>query len=420
MTNLMNLTQGFCLLACIRLLATLCLGWLHSRWVTRHRGLVPHAFMGRVSLAEHQRAADYTVARQNIAQLSEVVSFGLLLVWTFGGGLSRLDGAVADAGVPVVARGIAVVALFSLLSMLIDLPLDVWRTFRLEAAFGFNQTSMRTFVGDKLKALVLGAIIGLPLAAGVLYTLSAAGPFAWLWAWALWSGFSMLMMWAYPALIAPMFNTFRPLEQESVKARIQKLLDRCGFASKGVFVMDGSTRSTHGNAYFTGLGRNKRVVFFDTLLKTLTVEEIEAVLAHELGHFELRHVLMGLVTSIALSGLGLRALQALVDSPGAQAQLGLAQASSHGAVLLFLLWLPVVAFFVSPIGAAISRRHEYAADAFAAQYVDSRALARGLVKLYRENASTLTPHPLYVWCYASHPPAVSRIGRLESFPATKA
>lgn len=413
----MTLTQGACLLAFIRLLITVWLGWQHARWVEHHRGAVPKAFADRVSLAEHQRAADYTVARQKVGFLADVVGFVLLLGWTVGGGLSVIDAAVAKAGAPAWAQSIAVIALFSLVGLVLDLPIDLYKTFRLEAAFGFNQTTLRTFVLDRFKGLVVGAVIGLPLVGGVLYTLSVAGSEAWLWAWGLWSGFSMLMLWAYPAFIAPMFNTFRPLEEAGVQARIQTLLDRCGFASKGVFVMDGSTRSTHGNAYFTGLGRNKRVVFFDTLLKTLSTDEIEGVLAHELGHFKLRHVLTGLVTSIALSGLGLRGLQVLVDSSWAQGQLGLAQPSVYGALLLFLLWLPQVTFFVSPIGAAISRRHEFEADAFAARYVDSRALASGLVKLYRENASTLTPHPFYVWCYASHPPAVARISKLESLAA---
>jgi STE24 endopeptidase len=381
--------------------------------VHAHRDQVPEAFRAQIALDAHQKAAAYTIARTRLGMLADALGLALLLAWTVGGGLQALDDLWARAGWGPVATGIGVILSMSVLGAAIELPLSLYRTFVLEERFGFNKTTVRLFVLDLLKGAVLAGVLLTPLLALVLWLMDSAGPAWWLYAWGAWSGFSLLMLWLYPAVIAPLFNKFQPLTDAAVLTRVQALLDRCGFASRGVFVMDGSLRSSHGNAYFTGLGKNKRVVFFDTLLNTLTVDEVEAVLAHELGHFKLHHVTKRLALGFAMSFAGLAALGWLSAWPPFYAALGLARPSAHGALLLFLLAGPVLTFFVTPLGASLSRRHEFQADDFAAARLPAAWLITGLVKLYRDNASTLTPDPLHSLFYDSHPPAAVRIAHLQ-------
>jgi STE24 endopeptidase len=300
-----------------------------------------------------------------------------------------------------------------LLMALIGLPLSLWSTFRLEARFGFNRTTLALFLVDRIKGLVLAALIGTPLLLAALELMDRAGALWWIYVWALWLGVSLLLTWAYPALIAPLFNRFSPLRDEALRTRIEALLQRCGFASRGVFVIDGSRRSAHGNAYFTGVGRNKRIVFFDTLISTLEPGEIEAVLAHELGHFKLHHIRRRLIISAVLALAGLALLGYLATRLWFYQGLGLPGASNYGALLLFMLVTPVFTFFVTPLAAHWSRRDEYAADAFAAQHTPAAALMAALVKLYRDNATTLTPDRVHSQFYDSHPPALARIARLR-------
>jgi STE24 endopeptidase len=301
-----------------------------------------------------------------------------------------------------------------LVLMIINLPFSLWRTFRLEARFGFNRVSPALFVADLLKGLALGVLLGGPVIIGALLLMDRGGPWWWLYAWAAWTAFSLALTWAFPRFIAPLFNRFTPLADEALKQRVETLLARTGFASKGVFVMDGSRRSSHGNAYFTGVGRNKRIVFFDTLLERLGGAEVEAVLAHELGHFRLQHVRQRLVLSLFTSLLGLALLAWVARQPGILTALGVPTPSAHATLLLAMFVAPAFTYFITPLGAWWSRRHEFQADDFAAQNASASALADALVKLYRANASTLTPDPIHSAFYDSHPPALVRIGRLQA------
>lgn len=407
---------GIALGVCLRL-------WLASRQaraVIGHREHVPAPFADQVSADDHRKAADYTLANIRFGRIDLVVDVLILLGLTLGGGIAALDRAWQAAGLGQPWHGALLILSILLLTTLINLPLSVYRTFVLEARFGFNRTTPRLFVTDLMKSLLLGAALGGPLLLAVLYLMDRSGGWWWLYAWLVWAGFALLMTWAWPAFIAPLFNRFSPLEDDALKARIEALLERCGFASKGVFVMDGSRRSAHGNAYFTGLGRNKRIVFFDTLLERLGHGEIESVLAHELGHFRLRHVTRRLMLSLAAGLGGLALLGWLYRWPDFYAALGVDQPSSHAALLLFVLVTPVFTFFLTPLAAMWSRRHEYQADDFAARHASGDELALALVKLHRDNASTLTPDPVYTAFYYSHPPAVARISRLRSLAGSNA
>jgi len=393
--------------------------WLGSRQIAAvqaHRDRVPGPFEGQISLADHQRAADYTVARVRLGRVAVVVDALVTLGLTLGGGIALVDAAWRSTGWGQPWLGAAVIFTVLLFAGLINLPFSIWRTFRLEARFGFNRTTPGLFVTDLLKSLLLGLLLGGPLLIAVLLLMERAGRWWWLYAWAVWIGFSLLLAWAWPRFLAPIFNRFTPLEDEALRVRIEALLARCGFDARGVFVMDGSRRSTHGNAYFTGIGRNKRVVFLDTLLEKLGAAEIEAVLAHELGHFRLRHIHQGLLLSAVSALAGLALLGWLARQPGFYAALGVPLPSTHAALLLFLLVAPVFTYFLTPLRAWWSRRHEFQADEFAAGYADARALADALVKLYRDNASTLTPDRLHSAFYDSHPPALVRIARLTASP----
>jgi STE24 endopeptidase len=400
--------------------STLTRSWLNQRQVAavqRHRAEVPEAFRAQIDLAAHQKAADYTVASAQIGRWDNLLDAALALLLTLGGGLSAIDSAWQAAHLPAVWHGTVVVLSTFLLVSLIGLPLSLWRTFGVEARFGFNRMTVGLFIADLFKGLLLGLLLGGPLVFVILLLMERAGSLWWLYAWFVWLAFTVLITWAWPTLIAPLFNKFTPLSDEALKQRAEALLQRCGFSSRGVFVMDGSRRSVHGNAYFTGVGRSKRIVFFDTLLERLQVAEVEAVLAHELGHFRLHHVRWRLVLSLAFGLLGLALLGFLAQWPDFYRAFGIDAPSPHAALLLFVFVLPVFTYFTTPLGAWWSRKHEFEADEFAAQFADARQLAEALVKLYRDNATTLTPDRLHSAFYDSHPPALVRISRLQQLAA---
>ena len=395
--------------------------WLANRQIAaviRHRPSVPEPFAQTIAPADHHKAADYAVARTRLGRIDTVIDAIVLLALTLGGGIEAIDRLWQLAPIAAPWHGALVILSVMLVVSLIALPLTLWSTFRLEARFGFNRTTLVLFFMDRLKGLVLGLLIGAPLLLAALELMRHAGTLWWIYVWALWLTVSLGMTWAYPALIAPLFNRFSPLADAALRARIETLLTRCGFASRGVFVIDGSRRSAHGNAYFTGVGRNKRIVFFDTLMSTLEPGEIEAVLAHELGHFKLHHIRRRLIVSALVALAGLALLGWLAARPWFYAQLGLSGASDYGALLLFMFVAPAFTFFVTPLAARWSRRDEFAADEFAAQHTPAAALMAALVKLYRDNATTLTPDAAHSKFYDSHPPALARIARLRELSAS--
>jgi STE24 endopeptidase len=391
--------------------------WLAQRQaavVAKHRDEVPEPFAASVSADEHRKAADYTLAKLRFGRAGALVDAVLTVALTIGGGIAALDALWRLTRLTQPWLGLAVIASVLLAMQLVNLPFSVWRTFRLEARYGFNRTSPGLFLADLAKSLALAVLLGGPLLLAMLTLMQRAGRWWWAWAWGLWLAVMFFMAWAWPAFIAPLFNRFSPLQDASLSQRIEALLARCGFASKGVFVVDNSRRSSHGNAYFTGIGRHKRIVFFDTLLERLGHTEVEAVLAHELGHFRLRHVRKRLLVSLTLTFAGLALLGWLTEQPGFYAALGVPRPSPHAALLLFMLAVPAFMFFVTPLGSLWSRRHEFQADAFATRYASAAELASALVKLHRDNASTLTPDPLYAAFYYSHPPPLARITRLRT------
>ncbi|HTT06622.1 MAG TPA: M48 family metallopeptidase [Steroidobacteraceae bacterium] len=390
--------------------------WLGHRQVhtvREHRDVVPAAFVDSFSLAQHRKAADYTIARVRLQQFATVLGALVTLALTLGGGIALIDGLWRRTAWSQPWLGLAVIATVALAISAVNLPLSLWRTFRLEARFGFNRTTPVLFLADLGKSLLLALLLGGPLVLVVLFVMQDAGRWWWAWFWGVWLAVSLLMTWAWPAFIAPLFNRFSPLSDESLRTRLEALLARCGFSSSGVFVIDGSRRSSHGNAYFTGLGRHKRIVFFDTLLQQLQAAEIEAVLAHELGHFRLGHIRQRLIVSGLVALAGLAAFGWVAARPGFYSTLGVPLASAHAALLLLVLVGPVLLFFLTPLGALWSRRHEFSADRFAATHASASDLATALAKLYRDNANTLTPDPWYVAFYYSHPPALERIRRLN-------
>jgi STE24 endopeptidase len=391
--------------------------WLSRRQasaVARHRGEVPGPFADSVSADEHRKAADYTIAKLSFGRMGTLVDTAVTLALTLGGGIAALDALWRHSALAQPWLGVAVIATVALIIQLVNLPFSLWRTFRLEARFGFNRTTGTLFLADLGKGLALAVLLGGPLLVATLLLMERAGRWWWAWAWGLWLAVMLLMAWAWPAFIAPLFNRFSPLKDQALKARIEALLARCGFASKGVFVVDNSRRSSHGNAYFTGIGRHKRIVFFDTLLERLGHPEVEAVLAHELGHFSLKHVRKRLLLSMVTTLVGLAALGWLARQADFYSALGVPRPSAHAALLLFVLVVPAFTFFVTPLAALWSRRHEFEADAFATRYASGAELAAALVKLHRDNASTLTPDPVYAAFYYSHPPPLSRILRLRA------
>lgn len=405
-------TAVFLVLLGLVLLTQLWLTQRQIRHVTACRHEVPEAFRGRITLKAHRRAADYTVARSRFTHVENVYGALLLMLWTIGGGAELLDRTWRAAGWGELATGTAFLLSALLIMGLLDLPAAVYRTFVIENRFGFNRTTPALFLADQVKQAALLVVLGTPLILAALWLMQEAGALWWVYVWLLWVGFSLFLAWAYPTWIAPLFNRFTPLPPGAVRSRIQRLLRRTGFASRGIYVMDSSRRTTHGNAYFTGFGRAKRIVFFDSLLQSLSASELEAVLAHELGHFKLRHVLKRLAVMSGASLLALAVLGWLVTQPWFYAGLGVSRPSAHAALLLFLLAGPVFTFFLRPLLAASSRRHEYEADRFAARASSARALASALTKLYRDNASTLTPDPVHSAFYDSHPPAARRVAQL--------
>ena len=393
--------------------------WLASRqirFVAAHRDAVPTAFSATVALPAHQKAADYTVAKARFGLIELAVGTALLLAWTLLGGLDVLNRALQGWLGAGMTQQLALLAAFALIGGLIDLPFTLYQTFVIEQRFGFNKMTFKLWVVDLLKSTVLGAAIGLPIAAVILWLMGAAGSYWWLWAWSFWMGFNLLLLVVYPTFIAPLFNKFKPLEDETLKNRVTALMQRCGFAAKGLFVMDGSKRSAHANAYFTGFGAAKRVVFYDTLLAKLSPGEVDAVLAHELGHFKHKHIIKRIAGLFALSLAGFALLGWLSTQVWFYTGLGvrpnLAGPNDALALLLFLSAVPVFSFFISPLFAQLSRRHEFQADAYAVQQTCGRDLSTALLKLYEDNASTLTPDPVYVRFYYSHPPASERLARM--------
>jgi len=413
-------SRAFTLLFVFFLAAMLCVRlWLalrHISHINAHRDRVPDQFAEKISLSAHQKAADYTIEKTRFGLITMAANTIVLLGFTLFGGLQWLSQRLHDLTGSGMFHQISLLAIFAIISGLIDLPFSYYSQFVLEQKYGFNKMTLKIFILDMVKGGILGAFIGLPLSWIILTLMYRTGDWWWLYAWAFWSVFQLLMLVLYPTVIAPLFNKFTPLADEELRTRIEGLMKRVGFAAKGLFVMDGSKRSAHGNAYFTGFGKAKRIVFFDTLLSSLSPVEIEAVLAHELGHFKLKHVIKRMVLSFALSLGFLWLLGYLKDQIWFYAGLGIDPASGLGdnaiALLLFALVLPVFTFFFAPLMSFSSRKHEFEADAFAAHYADAHALVSALVKMYEDNASTLTPDPLHSAFYDSHPPAAIRTGRL--------
>ncbi|MBI3478996.1 MAG: M48 family metallopeptidase [Nitrosomonadales bacterium] len=402
-------------------LTTLVKLWLarrHLAHIAAHRAAVPEAFKEKVRLDEHQKAADYTAAKTRSDMLGTLFDAALLLGFTLGGGIQFIAELSNSWFSAPIAQGMALIAMILLLHSLLEAPFNLYRTFVIEARFGFNKMTLALYLIDALKTLLIGSILGLPLLFGVLWLMGRMGAYWWLYVWLVWVSFNLLVLFIYPSFIAPLFNKFSPMQDEAMQSRIETLLSRCGFTAQGLFVMDGSKRSSHGNAYFTGFGKTKRIVFFDTLLERLSINEVEAVLAHELGHFKHRHVVKRIAATFALSLGFLWLLGLLMQTSWFYQGLGVSTAgqtpSAALALLLFFMVLPVFSFLLGPIMSAYSRKHEFEADAYAAKQTDAADLVNALVKLYQDNAATLTPDPLYSTFYDSHPPAMVRISHLQT------
>jgi len=400
----------------VSLAAKYWLAYRQTRFVAAHRAEVPPAFADRVALAAHQKAADYTIARTRFGVVETGVEAMLLLALTLGGGLAVLVGWTGSLRLGGFGADLALIVTVAIVAGIVGLPFSYVHTFGIEAKFGFNRTTRALWLADIAKGVAVAAVLGLPLAALVLWLMRTSGAYWWLWAWIAWIAFQFLVLALYPTVIAPLFNKFSPLPEGPKRSAIEALLARCGFANKGLFVMDGSRRSSHGNAFFTGFGRAKRIVFFDTLLSRLAPDEIEAVLAHELGHFRLHHVMKRMAWSAALALFFLALLAVLASAPWFYEGLGVPASPERPgvALILFFLALPVFTFVLGPLSSLYSRRHEFEADAFAAKNASAAALVHALVKLYEDNASTLTPDPVYSAVYDSHPPAALRIARLRA------
>lgn len=412
-------TLLFSALLVLGLLTKFYLATRQIRHVAKHRNQVPAAFASTITLAAHQKAADYTMAKARLGMLEMAFASALLLGWTLLGGIDLLNQAIVNSGLTAygsLVPQLVLLAAFGLISGLLDLPFTLYKTFRLEERFGFNKMTFKLWLADLVKSTVVGIVVGLPIVALMLWLMGSAGSLWWLWTWGVWMGFNLLVLVLFPTVIAPLFNKFKPLDDEALKARVTALMQRCGFAAKGLFVMDGSRRSAHANAYFTGFGAAKRVVFYDTLLQQLNPAEVDAVLAHELGHFKHKHIIKRIVMMFAMSLVGFALLGWLSSQVWFYTGLGvrpnLLDANNALALLLFLLVVPLFSFFVSPLMAQLSRKHEFEADAYAVAQTDGRDLQSALLKLYKDNASTLTPDPVFVKFYYSHPPASERLGRM--------
>jgi STE24 endopeptidase len=413
-----TLTLAFAIALVVGLAVKFWLATRQIRHVAQHRNAVPAAFSSRISLAAHQKAADYTIAKSRIGLIELALGTAVLLGWTLMGGLSWLNQTLMNAMGGGMWQQLALLGVFMLISSVIDLPLTLYQTFVLEERFGFNKMTFKLWLIDLVKSTFIGVLIGLPIIALILWVMGAAGSLWWLWAWGLWMGFNLLLLLIYPTFIAPLFNKFQPLEDETLKARVTALMQRCGFAAKGLFVMDGSKRSAHANAYFTGFGAAKRVVFYDTLLAKLSAGEVDAVLAHELGHFKHKHIIKRIVSMFAMSLAGFALLGWLATQSwfftGLGATPNLNAPNDALALMLFMLAVPVFSFFISPLFAQLSRKHEFEADAYAVAQTSGVDLSTALLKLYEDNASTLTPDPLFVKFYYSHPSASERLARMAT------
>lgn len=411
-----SLTFIFILLLVSTTLVRLWLGRRHVDYVLRHRNQVPVAFNDSITLDAHQKAADYTAAKTKLVITEAIVQAALLATLTIGGGLQSIDDIWRNI-LPNqdIIRGALMICSVMFVSSLIDLPFEYYKTFVVDNQFGFNKMTPAMFFSDLVKHGLVGLALGAPILFAALWLMQGAGQYWWLYLWLVWSVFNLVMLAVYPTFIAPLFNKFAPLQDENLKKRIETLLTKCGFKSQGLFVMDGSSRSSHGNAYFTGFGASKRVVFFDTLLERLNADEIEAVLAHELGHFKHHHVIKRIALMFFVSFLGLALLGWLINQPWFYYGLGVSQASNYMALILFLLASPVFLFLLRPLMANYSRKNEFEADDYAAKHASAKDLVRALVKLYRDNASTLTPDPLHSAFYDSHPPASIRISKLAAY-----
>jgi STE24 endopeptidase len=391
--------------------------WLarrHLAHIAAHRNQVPDAFREQIPLASHQKAADYTSAKTRFSMLGMLFDAALLLLFTVAGGIQLIANLSQGWFSQPLMQGMATIVIVLILSSLLEAPFNLYRTFAIEARFGFNNMTFKLYLADALKGLLVGAVLGLPLLAGVLWLMGRMGEYWWLYVWGVWVVFNLLILFIYPTFIAPLFNKFNPLKDEAMKARIEALLTRCGFTTSGLFVMDGSKRSAHGNAYFTGFGKTRRIVFFDTLLARLNISEVEAVLAHELGHFKHRHVMKRIASIFAMSLGFLWLLAILMKTSWFYQGLGVSTPSTALALLLFFMVMPVLGFLLGPIMSAYSRKHEFEADAYAVKQTSAGDLVNALVKLYQDNAATLTPDPLYSKFYDSHPPAAVRIANLQS------
>ncbi|BBP04135.1 peptidase [Sulfuriferula plumbiphila] len=391
--------------------------WLalrHLRYVAAHRSAVPSAFADTISLTQHHKAADYTIIKTRLSLLQIALEAALLLTFTLGGGLQWLDDTLGGILASDMARNILLIGGVMLIGAAVELPLDLYRKFVIENRFGFNTMTPKRFLVDLLMQTTLGLLLGLPLLFAVLWLMHASGALWWLYAWLVWVGFNLTLLAIYPTFIAPLFNRFEPLPGGTLKSRIEQLLHKCGFTAQGLFVMDGSKRSSHGNAYFTGFGKTKRIVLFDTLLKHLEADEVEAVLAHELGHFKRRHVVKRMAWVFAASLVFLWVLNWLMTQTWFFSGLNVTSQDTGMALVLFFLVLPVFTFLLQPLSSLYSRKHEFEADQYAAVQTRAQSLVSALTKLYRDNASTLTPDPLYAMFYNSHPDAQQRIARLQT------
>ena len=413
----MTATQFTLIFIAALAMTTLAKLWLARRQlvhIAAHRAAVPEAFREKVQLGEHQKAADYTSAKTHFDMLGALFDAALLLVFTLAGGIQFIANLCNGWFSASIAQGMATIVAVLILYSLLEAPFNIYRTFVIEARFGFNKMTFTLYLIDALKGVLIGAVLGLPLLLGVLWLMERMGAYWWLYVWLVWVVFNLLVLFIYPSFIAPLFNKFSPMQDEAMRSRIETLLDRCGFTAQGLFVMDGSKRSSHGNAYFTGFGKTKRIVFFDTLLERLSINEIEAVLAHELGHFKHRHVVKRIAATFALSLGFLWLLGLLMQTTWFYQGLGVTTPSTALALLLFFMTLPIFSFLLGPIMSAYSRKHEFEADDYAAKQTDAADLVNALVKLYQDNASTLTPDPLYSTFYDSHPPAMVRISHLQT------
>ena len=409
-----TLSICFVVLVIAILLLKLYLNYRQQVAIKNNIDVVPESFATKIKLHDHQKAAHYNLAKLRLNSFEEIFSSILLLVFTLGGGIQLINNYFGNLVASPLTLGVVVIGVYSILNSILTMPFGLYATFGIEQRFGFNKTTVGLFIADLVKGIVIGAIIGIPLLYLVLWLMSFLGSTWWIWVWVVLVGFNLSLLIIYPIFIAPLFNKFKPLEDVVLKNRINRLLDKCGFKSRGLFVMDGSKRSSHGNAYFTGIGKSKRIVFFDTLIRQLNHNETEAVLAHELGHFKKKHILKQMIISFGITLVILYILSLLINKPELYTSLGVTTISTANGLILFMILLGLFSFPFAPLSSFFSRKNEFEADSFATQYSDKRYLISGLVKMYRDNASTLTPDPLYVRFYYSHPPASVRIAHLEA------